>query len=332
MRVLIAGLGSIGRRHLHNLRQLGVSDIVLHRTTPDHLPEASELPVAIDLTEALARRPDVVIVSNPTAHHLEVAVPAAQVGCDLFVEKPLSHSWDGVEDLLSIVAAKSLMTLIGFDLRFDPGLEKVKALLEAGSIGNVVSIQAQVGQYLPDWHPTEDYRHGVSARRKTGGGVILDLIHELDYVTWLVGPVLRVSCLAERVSGLEIETEDVAAIVLRFESGAIGTVNLDYLQRAPSRTCRVVGETGTILWDYHAQRVTWFVAGPGWSEVEYPAYQRNDRFLAEMKHLLACVRRQERPRVDAWAGSRTLKLALAAKESAATGRVVALGPGGGAGS
>src|SRR5204863_1092430 len=125
----------------------------------------------------------------------------------------------------------------------------------------LVAMQAQVGQYLPDWHPWEDYRRGVSARRDTGGGVILDLIHELDYLLWLNGEVSQVACVADHVSSLEIETEDVAAILLRFANGAIGTVHLDYLQRAPSRTCRLIGEDGTICWDYFGQQVSWYSAG-----------------------------------------------------------------------
>src|SRR3954469_18236676 len=188
VRVLISGLGSIGRRHLRNLLRLGVGDILLHRTRPDPLEEAPELPVFTDLARALAERPDVVIVSNPTAHHLRVAVPAAEAGCHLFIEKPLSHSWDGVEELLATIRGRKLIAMMGFDLRFEPGLRRIKGLLAGGAIGRVTAIQAQVGQYLPDWHPGEDYRRGVSARKETGGGVILDLIHELDYVTWLVGP------------------------------------------------------------------------------------------------------------------------------------------------
>ena len=262
-RVLIAGLGSIGRRHLGNLRQLGVQDILLYRTRPELLPEAPELPVFTDLQQALAARPDIVIVSNPTAYHLQVALPAAEAGCNLFIEKPLSHSWEGVEAFLAVVQRQRLLSMVGFDLRFDPGLCKVKALLEAGCIGHVVAMQAQVGQYLPDWRPSEDYRQGMSARAETGGGVILDLIHELDYVSWLIGPVSHVTCFAEKVSSLHIETEDTAAILLRFAHGAIGTVHLDYIQRAPSRTCRIIGEEGTILWDYFAQKVCWFEVRQG---------------------------------------------------------------------
>jgi predicted dehydrogenase len=131
-RVLIAGLGSIGRRHLANLRLLGVHDIWLYRTKPEPVKDAPELPVFTDLGEALAAKPDVVFVSTPTAHHLEVALPAARAGCNLFIEKPLSHSWAGVEELLSIIQDRCLVALMGFDLRFDPGLCQVKTLLEEG--------------------------------------------------------------------------------------------------------------------------------------------------------------------------------------------------------
>ena len=320
-RILIAGLGSIGRRHLANLRQLASGDILLFRTTPERLEEAPQLPVFTDLGQALAAQPDVVIVSNPTAHHLEVALPAARAGCNLFIEKPLSHSWEGVEELLSVIQEQRLLALIGFDLRFDPGLCQVKTLLEEGCIGRVVAIQSQVGQYLPDWHPWEDYRKSSSASVDKGGGVILDLIHELDYVSWLIGPVGSLTCFADRVSGLEIATEDTAAIFLRFENGAIGTVHLDYIQRAPSRTCRVIGTEGTITWDYFAQTVRWYEARKDvWQAFEYGSFQRNDRFVAEMRHLLACLRGQELPKVGITWGSRILQLALMAKESALTGR------------
>jgi predicted dehydrogenase len=185
-----------------------------------------------------------------------------------------------------------------------------------------LSIQAQVGEYLPDWHPWEDYRQGLSARKEAGGGVILDLVHELDYVTWLLGPISEIFCFAHKVSDLEIETEDTAVMSVKFKNGALGTVHLDYLQRVPSRTCRIIGERGTIVWDYFARTVSHY--SPGQKdprESEYTAVQRNERFLEEMRHLLDCIEGRDRPKVDVSSGSRTLKLALAAKESAATGKV-----------
>ena len=312
----------MGRRHLDNLLQLGVHDILLYRTSQESLKEAPDLPVFTDLTEALASRPNLVLVSNPTAYHLQVALTAARAGCHLFIEKPLSHTWDGVEELVSIIRQRNLMTLVGFDLRFDPALCQVKDLIENGCIGRCLSIQAQVGEYLPDWHPWENYRQGVSGRAETGGGVILDLIHELDYVTWLLGPVTEIFCFAGKVSNLEIETEDTAVMSLKFNSGALGSIHLDYLQRVPSRTCRIIGERGTIFWDYFAKKVACYSPSKKEPrEFEYATAQRNNRFLEEMRHLLACMEGRVRPKVDVVSGSRTLKLALAAKESAALGKV-----------
>ena len=161
-RVLIAGAGSIGRRHLHNLRQLGVQDIHLYRTHSQPLKEAPELPVFTDLKRALESKPQAVIVSNPTAFHMEIAIEAARAGCHLLIEKPLAHSWDGVEELLSTVREKCLVAMVGFDLRFDPGLCRIKNLIEQEHIGSLIAIHAQVGQYLPDWRAGEDYRDGMS--------------------------------------------------------------------------------------------------------------------------------------------------------------------------
>jgi predicted dehydrogenase len=322
-RILIAGLGSIGQRHLRNLLTLGVEDILLLRTKDEPVQEAPHLPIFTRLEDALDRKPDAVIVSNPTAHHLDVALPAVEAGCHVFVEKPLSHTWDNVQAILDAAAARQTIGLVGFDMHFDPGLRKVRELISGGTIGHLTAIQAQVGQYLPNWHPWEDYRLGVSARVATGGGVILDLIHEIDYVRWLMGEAKEVVCIKDKVSNLEIETEDTAAILLRFESGAIGTINLDYVQRIISRSCRIIGEEGTVFWDLLAQKVTWYLADDkAWHEFSYAGFERNDRFLAEMEHFLACLRGEAKPEVDLENGSRSLRIALAAKESGLLGKVV----------
>lgn len=324
-RILIAGLGSIGLRHLNNLLQLGVEDILLLRTKNEPVQEAPNLPVFTRLQDALEQKPDAVIVCNPTSHHMDVALSAALSGCHLLVEKPLSHTWQDVETLLSVAKEKKLIGMVGFDMHFDPGLQKVRELIKSGLLGCLTAIQSQVGQYLPDWHPWEDYRKGVSARVDTGGGVILDLIHEIDYVTWLMGEAKTIMCMNDHVSSLEIQTEDTAAILIRFKNNAIGTINLDYIQRTLSRSCRIVGEEGTITWDLINQKVSWYLAtDKAWHEFSYAGFQRNDRFLSEMKHFLDCLQGNVEPEVNLESGSRSLKIALAAKESGKTGKAVVL--------
>src|SRR5262249_17927426 len=160
------GLGSIGRRHLASLRTLGWPHIRLYRT--GHSTQSAALwagiPVDFDLGTALARRPLAVIVSNPSALHVPLALDAARAGAHLFIEKPLSHDLAGVAELESLVAARGLTALVGFQLRFNPGLRQIRAWIRAGAIGTVVSAQVHWGEYLPDMHPWEDYRVGYAAR------------------------------------------------------------------------------------------------------------------------------------------------------------------------
>ena len=327
-RILMVGLGSIGQRHLHNLKTLGVNDLLAWRVRNRPLSDVSlldDVSCYDHLEDAFIQSPDAVMVCGPTRYHLDVALKAAQAGCHLFIEKPLAHSWDGVDELIQIVKNKNLITLVGFNLRFHPALQWIKTAIQSEKIGKVVGIQAQVGQYLPDWHPLEDYREGYSARRELGGGVIFDLIHELDYVQWLGGDVASIACFAGKVSHLEINTEDCADILMRFACGGTGNVHVDYVQRIASRTCRIVGEEGTIFWDAVANEVhTFRVAEKKWQIKRWPDLDRNQTFLSEMEHFLGCLSGREKPLIDVEEGARILKIALAAHESSDSGKVVAL--------
>lgn len=322
-KILMAGLGSIGKRHLRNLRALGVQEIHAWRTR--NLPLEDDLAVdrsTSDLNEALAARPDAVFVTNPSSRHLEVANAAARAGCHLFIEKPLSHTLDGIAELNRALAESSLVGMVGFNLRFHPGMQALKLLLEEEAVGRVTSIRAQVGQWLPDWHPDEDYRSGYSARRDLGGGVILDLIHELDYVYHLMGPVAQVGCMAGRLSSLEIDTEDTAEVLLRFHSGAIGSVHLDYVQRVGSRTCTVIGETGTLRLDLIASELKlWRVATGTWETTTFD-FDRNDMYLEEARHFLDCIRCGRSATPDTIEGEAVMRIAMAAHEASRTGRTL----------
>jgi predicted dehydrogenase len=278
------------------------------------------------LGSALARRPDACVVAAPTALHMQVAGEAAAQGCHLFIEKPLSHSTVGVKALLARVKQNNLVTLVGCNMRFHPGLASVKRLIDAQAVGRVIAARVDAGQYLPDWHPREDYRHSYSARSELGGGVILDAIHEIDYVRWLVGEVAGAFCLAGKLSRLEIDTEDTAAIVLRFENGALGEVHLDYVQRAYHRTCQIIGEEGTLHWDYTSGQVRWYSAqSQAWQVfADPPGWEPNQMYVDEMKHFLRCLDGVEQPALDVFEAAQVLRVALAAKESAREQRWIEL--------
>ncbi len=274
-----------------------------------HLPVFSSLSAAISSANFHAA-----VVCTPTSLHidslqllLEARVP------NIYIEKPVSHSLQGFDRLLALSKSYASNIIVGYDLHFDPGLQKVKQLLQEGVIGKIVSVNAQVGQYLPDWRPHEDYRQGMSARKKSGGGVMLDLVHEFDYLLWLVGDVITIACQYSHTGALEIETEDVSDVLLRFASGATGTIHLDYLQQKLVRNCLLTGHHGTIFWNLASSKVQWIDKHKHEQEFSYAGFERNERFVQIIK---AFLENKNDPRLTTFQESlKSLQLVLAAKHS-----------------
>jgi predicted dehydrogenase len=328
MKFLIAGFGSIGRRHLRNLRELGENDIVLYRSNRSTLPddEIAGLPVETDLRAALSHQPDAVIISNPTALHLDVAIPAAQAGMAILMEKPISHSLDHVEEFRSAVQAGGARVLVGFQLRFHPTLQRAAQLLAEGAVGTPLAARAHWGEYLPNWHPWEDYRQGYAARADLGGGVILTLCHPFDYLRMLLGDVESLSAFTGSISGLDLSVEDTAEIGLRFTSGAVGSVHLDYLQQPPTHTLEIIGSAGTLRWNNADGALSIYQPEDQVWQTEMPpeGFERNWLFLDEMRNFLAVIRGEAQPLCSLEDGIRALEIALLALDSAKTGQHKAL--------
>jgi predicted dehydrogenase len=328
MRFLIAGLGSIGRRHLRNLVSLGQTDIILLRSQASYPPddELKAFPVVTDMDAALQRKPDAVIVANPTALHLKVAIPAAKASCHLLLEKPISHSMQGIEELRSTVKKGGGSALVGFQFRFHPSLIKIREIISKGQIGRVLSCRSHWGEYLPGWHPQEDYRKGYSARKDLGGGVVLSLCHPLDYLIWFFGQVDDLAAVTGKLSGLEIEVEDTAEITLNFHAKTIGSLHLDYFQQPPVHTLEVIGTEGCIRWNvadgivhlYRNEKKQW---------QQFPlkdGFSRNDLFLEEMRHFIACAQGSQQPVCTLSEGIYTQRLIEAVYLSSMRGCKVAL--------
>ena len=338
MKFLIAGLGSIGRRHFRNLIALGEKDIILLRSHRATLPddELAGYPVEADLTEALKKhKPEAVIVANPTSLHLDVAIPAAEAGCHILLEKPVSNSLDRLDVLQKAAEKSGSRILVGFQFRYHPTLNKARELIQQGALGKVLTVHAHWGEYLPQWHPWEDYRQSYAARADLGGGVIRTLTHPLDYLRYLIGEVDSLWSFNGHLSPLEMDVEDAAEIGLRFVSGAVGGVHLNYFQRPPVHRLEIVGTGGTLRWD-NADGVLHHFKMPatfGTFSEEPPApvveavappegFERNQLFLAQTRHFVETAAGESEPRCTLADGARTLRLALAAQESQKSGRVV----------
>jgi len=326
MKFIISGLGSIGRRHFRNLLALGEGNILLHRTHLATLPddELTGFPVETDLSAALAHKPDALIVANPTALHLDVAIPAAEAGCHILMEKPISHSLDRVNELEIALQRGGGQCLVGFQFRFHPGLQQIKNWLEDSLIGAPLSARAHWGEYLPGWHPWEDYTQGYAARTDLGGGVVLTLSHPLDYLRWLLGEVESLWALTSN-QGLSMAVEDNAEIGLRFESGCLGSLHLDYNQRPPSHTLEITGTKGRILWDNADGAAHMYQAecSKEWQIITPPeGFERNWLFMDEMRHFLRVMRGETHPLCSLHDGIQAVHLSLAALEAAERGHQI----------
>jgi len=329
MRALVVGLGSIGRRHARNWAALGLGPLSVCRQSgiPASEPLGVEAREFSDLDAALNEQPDVVFVTNPTSMHVETACTAVQGGAHVLIEKPIGHELTGVADLLEQANQRKRQLMVGYNLRFHPGLMRVKELVEQQAIGKLVSARAEVGEYLPDWHPWEDYRRGYSARRDLGGGPVLTFSHELDSLCWVLGAPSRVMCMATHASSLEVDTEDVAELVLQFSDGPLASVHVDFARRPPRRSLEIVGEVGVLRWEYDEGRVLHYAPATRQWRVEEGdrRFERNCMYLAELRHFVSCVRGEiARPLIDGGQGAAVLAIALAGLRSSATGCAIDL--------
>lgn len=318
--ILICGFGSAGRRHFQNLQALGQSNFVFQRTLKSTLPgdEITGFQVVSTMDEALAFHPLMVFITNPTSLHVSAALQAARAGSHLFIEKPLSHELTGCEELSKLAQKSNLTTMIGCQHRFHPLLLSLRDGLRNGRIGKPHAAKAEYGEHLPDWHPWEDHRRSYSARRELGGGVILTLIHPIDYLYWLFGPVRTVQASASRVESLQTDVDDdMADITLHFASGVVGQVRLDYVQRPPCHTLTVTGEKGRAHMDFLAGQLCWELSDGTVQIVTPPtSFERNTMFIDEVKHFLDCVEQRKPTLIPLDDGIQVLGIALKAKDDA----------------
>ena len=256
MRVLMIGTGSIGRRHMATLRGLvpGVSfDVLREAGRGGDTAGLGEVELVGSLDEAIARRPALMVVASPSSMHLRPLLAAIESGTPFYAEKPVVSTQQDLALLEARTARGGLPpNMVGCNLRFLPSLVALKVLLADGRLGRLVRADFEAGQWLPDWRPTQDYRRGYSASRALGGGVLLDLIHEIDAALWLLGSFDRVEGFATRASDLEIDTDDCATLMLARAGGPLATVRIDYVSRRPVRRYTLVGDRASATWDLRA--------------------------------------------------------------------------------
>ena len=287
--VLVLGLGSIGRRHARCFLAAGAEKVTGFDPSDERrvqFTDELDYPAVADEDEALGLGADLVVVASPNAFHARQVNAALDQGVAVFVEKPLAIALEDGEAIAARVAAEKAYLHMGSNWKFHPAFRAMKEIIANGQLGQVTGGQVVAGGWLPDWHPYEDYRQMYTSRRELGGGAVFDT-HELDYLSWLLGPLRSLTGRTAQSGCLEIETEDVAAAVLEFESGALVTLLTDYIQRVPQRRYFLNGDQGTLEWDLFDQQIK--LSRPGRRHVEtidVELADLNEMYVAQAAHVL----------------------------------------------
>ena len=281
------------------------------------------------LSKALEQRPELAFVCNPSSSHIDTAIEIAQSGCHLFIEKPLSASLAGTSQLVDIAREKRLTVMVGYQMRFHPGLLQVRDWLSKSRVGRLVSAHITHGEHLENFHPYESYKKFYAGQRSLGGGVVFTQIHEINYALWLFGTPTAVFAVGGRRSNLEIDVEDVSTALLKYDSEGKNlpvSISVNYLQRPPARSLHILGDSGEIALDFYKERTArlsnW---RSGENEtVSFSKLDVNDLFISELKHFLQRVDLADFSLSNLIASVTDVRVASAIRESLESGNVIRL--------
>lgn len=283
-RVLIAGLGSIGRRYARLLPLAGRTELYALRSGRDGQPcdGVKDLHSWEEVTQAA---PAAAFLTNPTAAHIDTAIKCAELGMHLFIEKPLDMRLDRLPELKRLVKAKNLSAYVAYNLRFHPG---VKDLKEIVSREGFELAEARCSSWLPDWRPGADHLKSYSASAALGGGVVLDLSHEPDYASYIFGGVEAVRGTVSRTGLVTVDAEDTADMTLQLYNGGRVAIHVDFCtQRPADRKVKVVTAKGTYELDLVAGRLFSFKGGQ--AEEKNYAVDRDYTYRAQLEYFFGAL-------------------------------------------
>ena len=322
----IVGLGSIGCRHLILARELRSDlNIIAVRSRKGKKIEEEKLvdSVVYSLEEAIDCGIEAAIIATPAVYHAEQAIKLMEKGIHVLIEKPLSHSLYNMTELLKVNKKTKTVALLGYCLRYNSEALKFFDIINSKKIGQILHVQVDCGSYLPDWRKEMDYRESVSAKAELGGGVLLELSHELDYVRWFFGEMKSVSAKIQNSGTLDINVEDSADMIFSSEQGYSVSVHLDFNSRDIRRKCIARCTNGDLTWNAITNKVIWTPAN-GSEELETYKNDCNYIYREQLKHFFDCIENKKRPLVSLDDGAIVLNMIESAKKSHKIGKKVAI--------
>ena len=322
----IVGLGSIGRRHLRLISEIR-PDIKIIVVRSGHGSACDEEKMAVKITDsigdAIKEGIQAAIISSPATLHLKQSLELAKNGIHLLIEKPISHTSDRVKELLKIVNENRITTMVGYVLRYDLGAIKFKNWLDNKIKGKILHARIECGSYLPDWRPDQDYRKTVSALSELGGGVLLELSHEIDYLYWFFGKPKDVQAQIRNSGTLDINVEDQVDLLMTSEQGYCISVQIDFNRRHVERKCKVLTTEGELIWDAVNKNVTWKGVNKEQSKYEYNN-ERNSIYRKQLEVFFDCIENDNDPIVTVKDGINVISLIDAVRNASEKGIKVSL--------
>jgi predicted dehydrogenase len=316
--VLVIGYGSIGKRHVDNLLKLRQIDQIIvcsnHLDSFQNHPEKDRLKLAHSLQElspviSNGRQFDFAIITNETYKHVETANILAESGINLFIEKPISDSVTKAISLKKIAEKSNIKIFVAYNFRFLGAIQYIKNQISSGVIGSLYFAEIEVGQYLPAWRPLIDYRESYSARKDKGGGVALDLSHEIDYMRYLFDDPVSWKIMKSKVSDLEIDSDDLFEGIYRFSSGFLCSVHMDYIRHNKKRKINIVGSKGSLECDFINKYIKTQKNSGEISLIEDAhLFDVNESYRSEVNHFIECLEKDKTPQITLDDGIEVLKL------------------------
>lgn len=295
-KVAVIGLGNIATRHRHNLKLLFPRAQLFVMSASGRIPKENISDcnvIATSINELIQAKVELVIVASPAPFHALHCIPFIEAGIPTLIEKPVTTSIEDAEAIKRAIELHQTPVSIGYCLRYLPSAQKLKILLDHGSIGTLYNAHIDIGQYLPDWRPNKDYRNSVSAQKKLGGGALFELSHELDYAQWLLGPLEVQYSILRASDELALDVEDIADIITTTKLGAVATIHLDFLQRKAHRQCSFIGSKGRIEWDLMLNQLTLITASETSVLYNDPEWDKNQMYLAMIEDFIQMIEKKE---------------------------------------